>query len=75
MATQDDVINHLRKLTKYKDRPLCDEDGIPYYAGGNCDDTYLQGVEDGAIELAKALISALDTGSGLPDLPADDDDE
>jgi hydroxylamine reductase (hybrid-cluster protein) len=75
MATKDDIINHLRALSEYKDRPLCDEDGIPYYAnGGNCDDTYLQGAEDGAIDLAKALIDSLDNGADLPQLPDDDDE-
>lgn len=48
MATEKEIIEHLRKLSRYEDRPLCDEDGMPYYAnGGNCDDTYDRGSTDG----------------------------
>lgn len=75
MATQDDVINHLRALSRYKERPLCGDDGVPYYADdGNCDDTYQRGIEDGEINLAQKLIHVLDNGGALPDLPIPDDE-
>jgi hypothetical protein len=65
MATTEQVIEYLRKLSAYKERPECDSDGIPYYVGcGNSDDTYGIGETDGGINLAKALIDALDNGNG-----------
>jgi hypothetical protein len=79
MATEAQIIEHLRKLSAYKERPECDSDGMPYYADcGNSDDTYGIGETDGGINLAKALIDALDNGTALPDLPPldyEDDDE
>ena len=80
MATTEQIIEHLRKLSAYKERPECDSDGMPYYADcGNFDDAYGIGETDGGINLAKALIESLDNGTALPDLPPldyeDDDDE
>lgn len=76
MATEAQIIEHLRKLSQYRERPECDSDGMPYYvACGNSDDTYEIGATDGAINLAKALIRALDNGTPLPDLPDEDEDE
>jgi len=39
------------------------------------DDAYGIGETDGGINLAKALINALDNGAPLPDLPLPDDDD
>ena len=76
MATEAQIIEHLRKLAQYKERPQTDEEGVPYYACcGNYDDSYNMGTDDGQIDLAKALIDALDNGEPLPDLPAEDKDE
>ena len=80
MATEAQIIEHLRKLSAYKERPECDSDGIPHYVdSGNTDDAYGIGETDGGINLAKALIESLDNGTALPDLPPldyeDDDDE
>jgi hypothetical protein len=79
MILEAQIIEHLRKLSAYKERPECDSDGIPYYVGcGNSDDTYGIGETDGGINLAKALIDALDNDASLPDLPAldyEDEDE
>jgi len=75
MATEAQVIEHLRKLSQYRERPECDDDGIPHYSGcGNEDDTYGIGVVDGEINLAKALIDALDNGAEMPDLPDEDEE-
>ena len=39
MATEAQIIEHLRKLSAYKERPECDSDGIPHYIdSGNMDD-------------------------------------
>jgi len=76
MATQEQIIEHLRKLSQYRERPGCDSDGIPYYVEcGNSDDTYEIGTTDGAINLAKELIAALDNGADMPELPIEDEDE
>ena len=82
MATEAQIIEHLRKLSAYKERPECDSDGIPHYIdSGNMDDAYGIGETDGGINLAKALIESLDNDAPLPDLPAldyedeDEDDE
>ena len=79
MATEAQIIEHLRKLSAYKERPECDSDGIPHYIdSGNTDDAYGIGETDGGINLAKELIDALDNGAPLPDLPAldyEDEDE
>ena len=57
MATEAQIIEHLRKLSAYKERPECDSDGIPHYIdSGNMDDAYGIGETDGGINLAKALI-------------------
>lgn len=32
MATEAQIIEHLRKLSQYRERPECDSDGMPYYA-------------------------------------------
>ena len=75
-ATLEQIIEHLRKLSAYKERPECDSDGIPHYIdSGNMDDAYGIGETDGGINLAKALIDALDNGTALPDLPPPDDDD
>ena len=79
MATTEQIIEHLRKLSTYAERPECDSDGIPNYVdSGNIDDAYGIGETDGGINLAKELIDALDNGAPLPDLPAldyEDEDE
>lgn len=76
MATTEQVIEYLRKLSTHKERPECDSDGIPYYVdSGNMDDAYGIGETDGGINLAKALINALDNGDPLPGLPPPDEDE
>ncbi len=76
MATEAQIIEHLRKLSQYRERPECDPDGMPYYADcGNADDTYEIGTTDGAINLAKELIAALDNGADMPALPIEDEDE
>ena len=75
MATEAQVIEHLRKLSQYRERPECDSDGMPYYDCGNSGDTYEIGETDGGINLAKALIDALDNGAPIPDLPLPDEDE
>jgi hydroxylamine reductase (hybrid-cluster protein) len=79
MATTEQIIEHLRKLSAYKERPECDSDGIPHYIdSGNTNDAYGIGETDGGINLAKELIDALDNGAPLPDLPAldyEDEDE
>ena len=78
MATEAQIIEHLRKLSAYKERPEC-SDGIPHYIdSGNMDDAYGIGETDGGINLAKALIESLDNGTALPDLPPldyEDEDE
>ena len=74
MATEAQIIEHLRKLAQRKERPRCDDDGIPYYAScGNVDDSYGMGTDDGEIMLAKALIDSLDNGADMPDLPDDEE--
>ena len=80
MATTEQIIEHLRKLSTYTARPECDSDGIPHYVdSGNIDDAYGIGETDGGINLAKALIKSLDKGKPLPELPPldyeDDEDE
>ena len=76
MVTTEQIIEHLRKLSTYKERPECDSDGMPYYADcGNIDDAYGIGEIDGGINLAKELIDALDKGAALPELPPLDYDE
>ena len=76
MATEAQIIEHLRKLSERKDRPQCDDDEIPFYAScRNVDDSYQMGTTDGEIMLAKALIDALDNGADMPDLPDEDEDE
>ena len=76
MATEAQVIEHLRKLSQYRERPECDSDGMPHYVdSGNMDDAYGIGETDGGINLAKALIDALDNGAPIPDLPLPDEDE
>jgi hypothetical protein len=76
MATEAQIIEHLRKLSQYRDRPECDSDGMPHYVdSGNMDDAYGIGETDGGINLAKALIDALDNGADMPDLPPSDEDE
>ena len=72
MATEAQIIEHLRKLSERKDRPQCDD---VYASCGNVDDSYQMGTEDGEIMLAKALIDALDNGADMPDLPDEDEDE
>ena len=75
MATEAQIIEHLRKLSQYRERSECDDDGMPYYSGcGNEGDTYEIGVVDGGINLAKALIDALDNNADMPDLPPPDED-
>ena len=60
MATEAQVIEYLRKLSQYRERPECDSDGMPHYVdSGNMDDAYGIGETDGGINLAKALIDAL----------------
>ena len=76
MATEAQIIEHLRKLSQYRERPECDDDGMPHYVdSGNMDDAYGIGETDGGINLAKALIDALDNGADMPDLPPSDEDE
>jgi hypothetical protein len=49
---------------------------MPHYVdSGNMDDAYGIGETDGGINLAKALIDALDNGADMPDLPPSDEDE
>lgn len=31
-TTPSQEIEHLRKLSQYRERPECDPDGVPYYA-------------------------------------------
>lgn len=41
MATEAQIIEHLRKLSQYRERPECDSDGMPHYVdSGNMDDAY-----------------------------------
>ena len=76
MATEAQVIEYLRKMRQYRERPECDSDGMPHYVdSGNMDDAYGIGETDGGINLAKALIDALDNGAPIPDLPLPDEDE
>ena len=76
MATEAQVIEYLRKLSQYRERPECDSDGMPYYADcGNSGDTYEIGTTDGAINLAKELINALDNGADMPELHIEEEDE
>ena len=76
MATEAQVIEYLRKLSQYRERPECDSDGMPHYEdSGNMADAYGIGETDGGINLAKALIDALDNGAPIPDLPLPDEDE
>lgn len=75
MATEAQVIEYLRKLSKRKTRPEKYEDWNPYDAGGNSDDAYEMGTEDGEINLASEVIFALDNGTELPDVPPPDEDE
>ncbi len=76
MATETQIIEHLRKLAQRKERPRCDDDGMPYYAScGNIDDAWQIGTEDGEIMLAQNLIESLDNGAPLPALPDEDEDE
>ena len=76
MATEAQVIEYLRKLSQYRERPECDSDGMPHYVdSGNMDDAYGIGETDGGINLAKALIDALDNGAPIPDLLPDEDEE
>ena len=76
MATEAQVIEYLRKLSKHKTRPERWEDWNPYYgSGGNSDDAYHIGTEDGAISLAQTMINALDSGAELPDVPEDEDED
>ena len=76
MATEAQVIEYLRKLSKHKTRPERWEDWNPYYgSGGNVDDAYQMGTEDGEISLAKTVINALDSGAELPDVPEPIEDE
>ena len=76
MATEAQVIEYLRKLSQYRERPECDSDGMPHYVdSGNMDDAYGIGETDGGINLAKALIDALDNGAPIPDLPLPNEDE
>ena len=75
MATEAQIIEHLRKLSQYRERPECDSDGMPHYVdSGNMDDAYGIGETDGGINLAKALIDALDNDADMPDLPDEDED-
>lgn len=65
MATNEEVIEHLRKLAAKKTRPQRDEEkGEDFspndWAGGNIDDAYSHGEEDGAIGLAQEMIAMLD---------------
>ena len=76
MATTEQVIEYLRKLSKHKTRPEKYDDWNPYDAsGGNSDDAYEMGTEDGEINLASEVICALDNGTDLPDVPPPDEDE
>jgi hypothetical protein len=76
MATEAQVIEYLRKLSKHKTRPERWEDWNAYDgSGGNVDDAYQMGTEDGEISLAKTMINALDSGAELPDVPEPIEDE
>ena len=67
MATEAQVIEYLRKLSQYRERPECDSDGMPHYVdSGNMDDAYGIGETDGGINLAKALIDAWTTALRFP---------
>jgi len=61
----DDMLQSLRKLASEKTRPQRDqekgEDFNPYdWCGGNTDDAYYQGEEDGEISLAQDIIAHID---------------
>ena len=71
MATEAQIIEHLREMSQYRERPECDDDGMAYYSG--CGNAILRHL--GGINLAKALIDALDNGADMPDLPPSDEDE
>lgn len=76
MATESQVIEYLRKLSKHKTRPERWEDWNAYEgSGGNSDDAYRIGTEDGVISLAQTMINALDSGAELPDVPEPEEDE
>ena len=76
MATEAQVIEYLRLLSKHKTRPERWEDWSAHDgSGGNFDDAYSIGTEDGEISLAQTLINALDSGAELPTVPEPDEDE
>jgi hypothetical protein len=65
VTISDDMLQSLRKLASEKTRPQRDkengEDFNPYdWAGGNIDDAYYQGEEDGEISLAQDIIAHID---------------
>lgn len=65
VTISDDMLQSLRKLASEKTRPQRDkekgEDFNPYdWSGGNTDDAYYQGEEDGEISLAQDIIAHID---------------
>ena len=65
VTISDDMLQSLRKLASEKTRPQRDaetgEGFNPYeWAGGNIDDAYYQGEEDGEISLAQDIIAHID---------------
>jgi hypothetical protein len=63
MELSKEVIHLLKKNAQDETRPECVEDGeyfIPYdWFGGNMDDAYNGGVEDGAIHLSRTILDDL----------------
>ena len=65
VTINDDMLQSLRRIASEKTRPQRDkekgEDFNPHdWAGGNIDDAYYQGEEDGEISLAQDIIAHID---------------